>query len=479
MSKKKAAEGVKWTSIATVYKAILQLLLLAIVARFLSAEAIGLYALMQFVLAFCILCVDAGLGQSIIHKQESDKKRLSELGFVNFALSIGLCATLWTAAPFIANSLNSPSLVAMLQAVSFVLVILGFSRINFALVQQDLEFNKLAIAEVISSSVTFVTSVYLVVELNMGVFGLVYGFLLGQSVLSFCYFNITRYRLFFSIPSSFSQLRSYFSYGAYQTGGSIVNFFNSQLDVVIIGKTLGMDVLGGYNLVKQFCFKPAMVINPVLTRIAFPYMSKIQHSENLSPTYQNMLRLLSSVNFPIYVMIVVFAEPIVLLLFGETWSNLIPIMQLMAMWCLVRSLINPVGSLLMAIGRVKLALNWNLALLLVFPVGIYLGTRFELLGVAVALLVMQSVVLVAHWFFLLKPTINMSLAKFSQSFFAPLFVAFLSGVAASFCLAVIDTQSFLYQLLMGSLTGGVVYILGTLTFNRQLLTMIKKSRQTD
>jgi len=50
--KQQAIKGVKWTSISTFGRAILQLLQLSIVAHFLSAQVIGLFALVQVFLAF-------------------------------------------------------------------------------------------------------------------------------------------------------------------------------------------------------------------------------------------------------------------------------------------------------------------------------------------------------------------------------------------------------------------------------------------
>ena len=71
--KHQAISGVKWTTFSSMVNAILQLLQLIILARFLSPHDFGLLAILMIVINFSQLFVDFGLSQAIIHKKDITK----------------------------------------------------------------------------------------------------------------------------------------------------------------------------------------------------------------------------------------------------------------------------------------------------------------------------------------------------------------------------------------------------------------------
>ena len=71
--KQQAIHGVKWTSLSTGIRTILQLVQLIILARFLSAEDFGLVAIVMVVIGFSQLFMDMGISNAIIHKQNITK----------------------------------------------------------------------------------------------------------------------------------------------------------------------------------------------------------------------------------------------------------------------------------------------------------------------------------------------------------------------------------------------------------------------
>jgi len=186
--------------------------------------------------------------------------------------------------------------------------------------------------------------------------------------------------------------------------------------VILVGKLLGTEVLGGYSLARQFCFRLAMVINPVLTRVAFPVIAKLQQSKKLSSIYCQLSGGLAIINFPLYVCLAVFSEPIVLIAFGEQWHGIVPVFQLMASWCLIRSTMNPVGSLLMAVGKVTQLLKWNVYLSIIIPLSIYVGSMFGIQGIVIALILLQTTSFIAHLKLLLFDLVKID----TQSLLKPL-----------------------------------------------------------
>ena len=457
MLEQKAVSGVKWTTLATVYKAVLQLVQLAFVAHLLSAKDIGLYALLQIIFAFAILIFDMGIGPAVVHYQNVSRGRLKQLGAVNLLIALILTIAVAALSPLIALLFNAPELVPALQLFSLTFLILGVSRLNLSTLQKQLSFTSIALAEIFAFSVGFATTLYLIFS-GKGIWGLIYGFMLQQALLSLAYLYFTEFAFYFALPKSFRKLKKYINYGAFKSMDAVVNYFNSQIDLIVVAKLLGTEVLGGYNLIRQFCFRPAMVINPVITRVAFPYMAKLQKSDTLSTSYRSMLNLLASINFPLYLGFAVFADPIVDIMFGERWGHLVPLLQILSVWCLIRSVFNPVGSLMMAIGKVKLLWQWNSALLFLFPIALIFSSQFGLLGVALCLVILQLAVLPGHWWLLLNKTINLTFKQFMKSVYQPLLYALLTALCVSPLHYFNDTLPSWSLLGIGGLMGAGIYV---------------------
>ena len=68
--KKQVTTGVKWTTLATMILAVVALLKVSVLARFLEKSDFGLMALITIVMGFMNLFNDMGLTSAILHKQE-------------------------------------------------------------------------------------------------------------------------------------------------------------------------------------------------------------------------------------------------------------------------------------------------------------------------------------------------------------------------------------------------------------------------
>ncbi len=462
-------KGVKWTSISTAGRTLIQLIQLSLVAHYLSAEALGLFALVQIFLSFSQLFMDMGIGNAVIHQQKNSHRHLSELFTISVMIGLTITFSVYFIAPLLGLFFDEPRLAKYVELVAVVFVIFSLSRIHLALLQKKLAFSIIAKVELLSAITGFIIVISCIVN-SLGIEALLYGYIAAASVQSLLFFSLSDFRPSLCYPESWSEIKEYLSFGFYQTGDSIVNFFNSQIDLILVGKLLGTEALGGYSLIRQLCFRPAMVINPVLTRVAFPVMAKLQCSPELPKVYCKLVGVLGILNFPLYVVIFVLATPIISTLFGDQWLHIVSVLQFMAVWCLVRSVMNPVGSLLMAVGKVKLALRWNSFLLIIMPLVIYLSTKYGVFGVAITLAIMQVLLLPGHWYFLLKQSVGIQYKEILAVLIKPLFSAVLAGVVVWLFISELSFFSFLHQLIIGVIIGAVSYIF----FALQLCPMFRE-----
>jgi len=191
--------------------------------------------------------------------------------------------------------------------------------------------------------------------------------------------------------------------------------------------------------------------------VGMPVMAKAQGDVGLlRNVYLQTMRMVASVNFPIYTAMGLFAPELVRVLLGEKWGAAVPLLQVFAWWGLLRATGNPVGSLLMAVGRADLSFKWNLAWLFVTPPAIWLGSLHGTLGMAIAMLGVVAAGFVPNWYFLVRSQCRAGFWEYVVQMLVPLgltAVAGLAGVAAA-----LPFDRSLLRLVVGGGAIGVVYL---------------------
>jgi O-antigen/teichoic acid export membrane protein len=468
--KAQAISGVKWTTLSTVVTTILQLLQLAILARFLDPSAFGLMALVMVVIGFSQAFLDMGISNAIIHKQEISRDQLSTLYWVNVLAGFILFCIISISAPFVASLYEQPELTELIAIVALTFIIQPFGQQFMVLWQKEMRFSEIAKIDIVNKSISLIVSVYFAYK-GYGVYALVYGTLAGivSQTVQFMYKGLKEYRP--SFVFKLGEIKEFLSFGAYQMGEKMINFFNKEVDTLLIGKLLGVETLGIYIIAKQLIMRPAQIINPIITKVTFPTMAKVQDdTERLKNIYLKTMNYLSSVNFPIYAFLFIMAPDLVPLIFGEKWNESIIVVQILSIFGAIRSTGNPIGSLLLAKGKANWGFYWNLGLFFYIPLGIYIGSFWSLEGISYSLIILQLSLIVPNWYFLVKPLCKAKFIEYHRQIIIPILIS----VFTSFILLNLSYffNNLFYKIIVISGLGMVLIFLLNYKFNKDFLINI-------
>ncbi len=459
MYRKKAFEGVKWNGISTLMHLLVSLAQLWIVVRLIEPEDFGLMAIVNVVLAFAVIFLDLGFSNGVIHKEEVSSTQLSSLYWlvivVGFLLSVGL----FFLSPLLARFYAEEDLTGLLRIVAIAFFVSSFGQQFRVLLQKELRFKQLAQIDLIRSFGVFVAVVYFAWR-GFGVYALVIGYLVRVAIelVGLLWYGLALFRPRFIFKKA--ELQFFFRFGLFQLGERFLNYFNKNIDVLIIGKLLGTEVLGIYDVLKGLLVRPIHLINPIFTRVGFPLLSKIKEDqERVKQVYLRQLNYICLVNFPIYLFLFWFASAFVPYFFVADWASYSGIFQMLCLVYLLYSVGNPISSLLLAKGRADLSFYWNVAVFFIVPGMILLGVRWELWGVAIALLGIQIIVPYPFFRLLIRPFIRISFKKYLKEILKPLLIAGLAFGASFLLWNSIFSDQYLWLLLCGGITGGGIYLM--------------------
>jgi O-antigen/teichoic acid export membrane protein len=413
--------GLKLNVASTIVSFVFQTGQLIILSRLFAPEIFGLMSLLLIVTSFSTIFVDLGVSNAIIQRKETDIKELSTLYYLNIIMGLVLCLAIFLCSGLLAQLFRQPRLQTYLQWISLIYLIIPFGQQYRAIFQKKMAFHILVKIDIF----TTVVSTFLTIILAFFGFG-IYSIICGQlayaafSTLLAMYFGRKEYKPIWYF--NFQKAKPFLSFGLYQSGESLMNYFNTNIDGMSIGRFVGATMLGYYQVAYNIIIIPSRRINPILTKVFFPAFSLIQdNQEKLKKNFYKLLNILNFVNFPIFFALFVLAEPLIIVVFGAKWLTSVPILRILCGVGLLRSLGNPVGSLMYAKGEARRIFLFNVYKLFLQVPGIILGAYIGgALGVAIAFLCLQVFFSTFNYTFLIRKVLGESLNEYLNVFKEPL-----------------------------------------------------------
>lgn len=359
--KKRAISGVRVTSISTFIITAAQLTQVAVLARFLDPDDFGLMAVIMVIIGFSQAFQDMGISNAIIQKRVVSHEQLSSLYWLNIGSGLLLGMLLLAISPLIAEFYGEPKIKELLAAMSVVFPLIAVGNQYRVLFQKELEFKIMEVINVIAAIISLITAIILAID-GFSVMALVIAMIAQSGTASLLFLVIGSSR--FHKPLLLyrhSDVRGFLGFGLYQMGERSINYISANADKLLIGKLVGMDAAGFYNLAWQLVIFPLAKINPIINKVAFPVYSKLQNDlVALNSYYVLSVKVLSLVIMPLLAFLMFFSYDIVLVVFGGGWKNTSELLPALALIGVLRAIGNPGGALILALGRPEIGFWWNL-----------------------------------------------------------------------------------------------------------------------
>jgi O-antigen/teichoic acid export membrane protein len=424
-------------------------------------------AVIGAIYAIVALFVDLGLSNALIHFPDPPPHVLSTLYWLNLGAAALMMLTFMLVAWPVASLYRQPELLPLMLALSLTMPLAALGHQFCVMAEKALHFSVLALIEVAAAVCGFAAAV-VVALLGGGAYALVATSLVAATLSSVLAWLFLSQGIRPTFHFDLGVVKPYLRYGSYRLGDAILNNVQSQADILIGGAAVGSAAMGVYAVPRNLSLLVAYaLINPVVTRVGLPVMARLQHDQAaLRSVYLQTLRMTASMNFPIYAALAAWSHDVVAIFLGDQWSQAGDFLRLFAVWGLMRSISNPVGSLLYAIGRVRTAFWWNLALLLLVPGLLWLGTRLAgLQGLAVSMICVQVLIFYPLFRLLVHPACGIRFREYMGALL-PALVASAFAVAVGFLVSWVFSQNAWTRVATGCAAVAMAYIGASCVVNR-------------
>lgn len=323
--KQKAVKGMFWSFCERFGSLLILFIANVVLARMLTPDDFGLVGiLMAFVMISQIL-IDGGLGNALIQRQNITIVDSSTVFYTNIAVAIVCYVVLFFGADAIASFYDQALLSQLIKVLGLVVVIDAFGAVQNNLLMKSIDFKRITIVKVGAALVS--TGAAIVAAIcGMGVWSLVVQYVVNSIIKSLLLWGLSSWRpvLQFS-KTSFKKL---FGYGSSLLLANVLSEAYRNLQVLIIGKFFPKAEVGYYSQAKHLQQVPVATSLAIVNQVTFPVFSQLQHDkEHLVRGLSRSIKILTFLNFPLMMCLVIMAEPIFRLVFGEQWLPSVPYFQ--------------------------------------------------------------------------------------------------------------------------------------------------------
>jgi lipopolysaccharide exporter len=377
----RAFRGGVWVFLLRIVQQLFNLARLIILARILAPHDFGLMGIALLTMATLETFSQTGFQAALIQKKENIRSYLDAAWTVLILRGLILLAIFYLIAPYAAVFFDSPEAKPIIRVIGLSVLLQAFTNIGVVYFHKEMEFNKEFKYQLSGTLADFMVAVSAVLILQ-NVWAIIFGLLAGNAARCVMSYLIHPYRPRFSWD--LGKVKKLFGFGKWILGSSILVFLITQGDDILVGKLLGATALGFYQLAYRISNMPATEITHVISQVTFPAYSKLQDDiPKLREAYLKVLQVTAFLSFPITGLIFVLASDFTGIFLGEKWMPMVPAMQVLCIFGLLRAFNATTGPIFQAIGNPSILTKISLTQLIFLAVIIYPFTiKGNLVGVA-------------------------------------------------------------------------------------------------
>lgn len=335
---------------------VLGLLGTMVAARHLPADAFGAFVLLQVVASFLTQVSSAGLELSIAKSIASTEDEQHKRQLINTAICFRLFTVLVVslvvliARPALPTVFGSSLLPNLAVFVPLLFLLESSSGLLKSVLQGFFLFKRIGITDFIASLHNFLLTVVFVLFLDCGVVGLIYARVISLSLsCAFAYFSTPVKK---QLEFHFNILKEMLVFGFPLQINDILSFIFRRIDTLIIGALLGSADIAYYEIARKIPDSLARLYE-AFRSVYFSFMSTLfalGEQKKAAQMLNHSTRLISFVTILGALIVLVFGNDVISLLFSERYLPSVPAFVFLMIALNVSLIGNILGTSLVAVG---------------------------------------------------------------------------------------------------------------------------------
>ena len=361
---------------------VLQLGFTAVMARLLTPEDHGVFAIAMIFTMVLGKFRDGGLHLANVQAPKLTHGQATTLLLINTGIGVVLAGLIWVIAGPLAGVYEQPFITKVLEVLglSYFVASLGVQFRGIA--SRQLRLVSLAVVDVFALACSVVTGI-VSAKMESGVLALAHAHLALNIVAMIG--SVLASRWVPTLPVPFRQVIPLVKFGILLALSSAVNQLGANADRAMLGRVGTVGATGIFTKALNLAALPLEKIAPAYAAIAIPSLSQLaDQPDAYRRVYGRLVSTFTLIATPITGILFLEAEAIVLLVLGDQWGEVVPVFRWLCVGSLVLPLWNSTGWVFVSQGRGGAMLRWQLADAAVKAAAAGIAVWFGPIGLAIA-----------------------------------------------------------------------------------------------
>ena len=429
---------------------VIQLVYTSILARLIAPESFGLMGIAITAVGFAEIFSQIGIGPALVQRKEIHDQHITGAFYTSLILGLGFTLLFYALAPWISRYYESPALVDVIRVISISFTLSAIAIVPRSLMIRAMNFKKFFIAGMVSiiggNLIVGLTLAWLDYDIWAYVFALFSQNLL--MTISFWILNPVKINL----KWEWKYTRQLIRYGGGSTLFNAFNYAGTRIDTLLVPKFIEgrsvesrMASAGQYERSAYLMGLPITILGKLSDNVMFSGLSSLQEEKiRLRKAFFSAAYFIALLVIPACIFLILFAEEIVVIYLGRSYEAAIPVVQVLFIGVIFRSLIKLCDSVLRALDKLYTGSLIKIAFCVSMVLGILWLIPYGLTAVAWAVLgatLLQFILMIGLSLKLIEAPVKRFFASF-KSALALGFVMLLVSIPCRYLFDFIDLPAF-------------------------------------
>lgn len=369
------ARGTSWAVAANLTMRFASIAVTALLARLLTPEDFGVFAVALAVYLVVSSLAELGLGSAIARSAVEPAEIAPTVSAISIMVSAGVAGVLAVGAPVLATALGQPAAAAPIRVLALCLGLTGIFAVPGAQLVREFRQDRIFLGTVVGFLVSNPLLVLLAVH-GGGATAFAWSRVAGQVATGLVYvLSVSpRYRPGWRRES----VRPLLRFGLPLSLANLVNWTLLNADYLLLGRLVGAAQVGVYMIAFNVANWSTAVLGSVLNSVALPAIGRVRADRaRLGAAVRSATELVAIVALPVGALSMALAAPLVHVLFGAKWDDAAPVLQVLALFGIIYAFSLLCANILVATGKTArllvVQICWIATLVPAIAIGVHLG----------------------------------------------------------------------------------------------------------
>jgi O-antigen/teichoic acid export membrane protein len=400
--------GARWVGMSRIAAEALALATTVLLARLISPAEYGIAVIVLILPMLATILTYEGFGAFLIQTRTCTREHVGSAVLLSIASGLLLTILVFFLAPLVAEPIFGPGTSDLAQLCAPIFLIASFGSVPRALLQRRLDWRWMNLTEIVQLIVVSVASLALAFA-GLGSTALILGAVIGAVAVTAVLLAVA--------PGGLPRwdgacVRSIVRFGAPAAVAGFSATLERNVTFLVLGGHVSSAQVGlfwrAYQLGVEYQSK---IANNITFRVAKPVLTRAERIEDLREIRTRLLRVNTTLIFPLLALLIVLAPDVVPWIYGSDWTGAVAPTQVLAVAGMWAILLAGIDAPLMAVGRPGALAMFHIAMVIGAGATAWFTAPMGITAVAVGMAACQLLLLLAGQYFLLQRVIGVPMRE--------------------------------------------------------------------